>query len=213
MGKLRQQIDKLLGSGPGGFVHKHVFRWLLLVGLVGAALMILNSFVQIKQIEPTSDSRASPGQSQPTSPAFMNSSSKEKSAFREYEEAYEAQLRDILNKIVGVGDAEVLVTIESTEEIYTQQNTKETQQTTNEKDQQGATRHVTDVTRTGEVVLYQVSGGQQPLVLKTIRPKVRGVIVVARGAENMTVKKMVSEAVERGLDVQPQKISILPKKQ
>ncbi|WP_248925301.1 stage III sporulation protein AG [Paenibacillus hamazuiensis] len=212
MGKFIQLIEKWLGGGEGGTKRVQTFRWLILVGLIGAAFMILNSFIHIKELDPIGESRGSPPQSE--KPAFLGSGGgKEQTSFREYEEAYEAQLRDILTKIVGVGDVEVLVTIESTEEVAVERNTQETQQTTNEKDQHGATRHVTDVTRRGEVVLYEVSGGKQPLILKTIKPKIRGVLVVARGAENLTVKKMISEAVERGLDVPAHRISILPRKQ
>jgi stage III sporulation protein AG len=173
--------------------------------------MILNSYVTVKDVDPIGVGRASPPDT--AKPAFGGSVSKEQSIFREYEEAYQAQLKDILTKIVGVGEVEVLVTIESTEEIVVERNSKDSQQVTNEKDQQGATRHITDVTRSGEVVLYEVSGGKQPLVTKTIKPKIRGVLVVAKGAENLTVKKMITEAVERGLDVPANRISILPRKQ
>ncbi|UQZ82068.1 hypothetical protein SK3146_01225 [Paenibacillus konkukensis] len=211
MGSFMKWMEKWLGGGPNGTKRVKTFRWLLLMGLAGAAFMILNTYITVKDVDPINEGRASP---QPQSqPAFASGSSKERTAFREYEDAYESQLKEILSKIVGVGDVEVLVTIDSTEEVAVERNTKESQQVTDEKDQHGATRHVTDVTRSGEVVLYEVSNGKQPLVLKYIKPKIRGVLVVARGAENLTVKKMITEAVERGLDVPANKISILPRKQ
>lgn len=211
MGGFMKWMETWLGGGPNGTKRVKTFRWLILLGLVGAAFMILNSFITVKEVDPINEGRASPDpQSQPT---FTSSTNKERSAFRDYEDAYESQLKDILTKIVGVGEVEVLVTIDSTEEVTVERNTKETQQVTNEKDQHGATRHITDVTRSGEVVLYEVSNGKQPLVQKYIKPKIRGVLVVAKGAENLTVKKMITEAVERGLDVPANKISILPRKQ
>ncbi len=124
-----------------------------------------------------------------------------------------ANSKKYCKKIVGVGDVEVLINVDGTEENVVDRNTKNTQQLTIEKDLNGATRNITDVTQSGDILLYQVSGNQQPLVLKTIKPKIRGVLVVAKGAENLTVKKMISEAVERGLEVPPHKISILPRKQ
>nr|WP_310943820.1 stage III sporulation protein AG [Paenibacillus doosanensis] len=211
LGSFMKWMEKWLGGGPNGTKRVKTFRWLLLMGLAGAAFMILNTYITVKDVDPINEGRASP---QPQSqPAFASGSSKERTAFREYEDAYESQLKEILSKIVGVGDVEVLITIDSTEEVAVERNTKESQQVTDEKDQHGATRHVTDVTRSGEVVLYEVSNGKQPLVLKYIKPKIRGVLVVARGAENLTVKKMITEAVERGLDVPANKISILPRKQ
>ncbi|WP_240413996.1 stage III sporulation protein AG [Paenibacillus periandrae] len=210
MGSLMKWIEKWLGGGPNGTKRIQTFRWLLLLGLVGAACMVLNSFIQVKDVDPIGEGRASPTE---TAKPVFGSSSKERSTFREYEEAYQSQLKELLSKIVGVGEVEVLVTIDSTEEIAVERNTKDTQQVTNEKDQHGATRHISDVTRSGEVVIYEVSGGKQPLVTKTIKPKIRGVVVVAKGAENLTVKKMMTEAVERGLDVPANRISILPRKQ
>lgn len=211
MGKW-QWMEKWLGGGPNGAKRMNTFRWLLLMGLVGAAFMILNSFITVKEIDPISQgSRASPPEE--AVPVWGSGSSKEQTSFREYEEAYQNRLKDILTKMVGVGEVEVLVTIESTEEVTVERNTKETQQITNERDQHGATRHITDISKSGEVVLYEVSGAKQPLVVKTIKPKIRGVLVVAKGAENLTVKKMISEAVERGLDVPAHRISIMPRKQ
>jgi stage III sporulation protein AG len=51
------------------------------------------------------------------------------------------------------------------------------------------------------------------LVVKTVKPKIRGVVVVAKGAENATVKKLISDAVERGLEVPAHRISVVPRKQ
>ncbi|PZE22057.1 stage III sporulation protein AG [Paenibacillus xerothermodurans] len=210
MGGMMKWLEKWLGGGPGGAKRISTFRWLMLLGLTGAAFMILNSFITVKDVDPIGEGRASPPEAQP---AFGITGSKEKSLFRDYEEAYQAQLKDILSKIVGVGEVEVLVTIDSTEQVTVERNTKDRQQITNEKDPQGATRHITDVERSGEVVLYEVSEGKQPLIVNTIKPKIRGVLVVAKGAENLTVKKMITEAVARGLDVPASKISILPRKQ
>lgn len=210
MGTLMQWMEQKFGGGPGGPKRKNTIMWLVLILLVGAALMIMNSFLTVKDVDPINEGRASP---EPNSQqTFLGSSPKENSAFHDYEEAYQSQLKEILQKIVGVGDVEVLVNIESTEEITVDKNYNDTQQMTTERDNNGATRNISEVTRSGEVVIYQVSGDQKPLVLKYIKPKIRGVIVVAKGAENVTVKKMISEAVERGLDVPPHRISILPRK-
>ncbi len=211
MGKWLQWMEQKLGGGPGGAKRSRTIMWLVLIGLLGAALMIMNSFLTVKDVDPISEGRASPGQS--SQETFLGGDKKEKSTFGEYEEAYQSQLKEILQKIVGVGEAEVLVTIESTEEITVDKSYNDTQKMTTERDTNGATRNISEVSRSGEVVLYQVSGDQRPLVLKMIKPKIRGVIVVAKGAENLTVKKMIAEAVERGLDVPPHRISILPRKQ
>lgn len=207
-----KKIEELLSGGSNGGRRVKTFRWLLLLGLAGCGLMILNTFpfLNIKNVDPIQQGASPPGSD--TAPAF-GSGGKEQTSFRDYEQAYEAKLRDILTKIVGVGEVEVLVTIDSTEEVQVEKNTKDTQQVTNEKGAGGETRHITDVTRSSDAVTMNQSGDQVPLVVKTVKPKIRGVVVVAKGAENATVKKLISDAVERGLDVPPHRISVVPRKQ
>jgi len=209
-----KKIEELLGGGPGGSKRIKTFRWLVLIGLVGCGLMIVNtfSFLNVKDVDPILPGRASPsgGEAKET---FLGGSAKEGAVFRDYEQAYESQLKDILTKIVGVGEVEVLVSIDSTEEITVEKNTRDSQQVTNESDPGGAKRHITNITRSGDPVVMQQDGQQAPLIVKTTKPKVRGVVIVAKGAENLTVKKLIIEAVERGLDVPPHRISVVPRKQ
>lgn len=203
-------MDDLLG-GTKGEKRPKLLRYLILLGLAGALLMILSQ-MRLKEVDSGATGRASPPPSASSVPVW-GAETKSLSPFKEYEQAYETELKDIMEKIVGVGEVEVMVTIDSTEEKVVEKSMKQTQQTTNEKDQAGATRHITDVTSSGEVVLYQVSGDQTPLVTKYIKPKIRGVVVVAEGAENLTVKRLLLEAVERGLDVPSNRISVIPRKQ
>lgn len=209
--KWLQTLEKWVGGGQGGGKRVTALRWLLLIGLVGLALMLMNGFLNVKRLDPLPEGRASPPPD--AQQTFLSKDPKDSAGFGDYEHAYESAIRDIVQSIVGVGEAQVMVTIESTEERVVQTNTKDTQQMTNERDTNGASRNVTEVTRSGEVVLYELSGNQTPIVVKIIKPKIRGVVVVARGAENLTVKQMVIEAVSRGLDVPPHRISVLPRKQ
>lgn len=212
MGKWISKLEKWFGGGQNGTKRTHTLMWLILIALLGAALMIMNSFLNVKQVQPITEG---PGASPPSESTTVagRTSAKDNSAFREYEEVYESRLREILQKIVGVDDPEVMVTIESTEETIVDKNYSDSQSTTNERDPNGATRTITEITRKGESVLVQVSGNGQPHVLKYIKPKVRGVIVVAKGAENAAVKKMILEAVERGVDVMGHRIAVWPRKQ
>lgn len=209
MGRWLQWIEDKLGGGPGGTKRVQSLRWLLLIGLFGMMLMILNSFIQVRQVDPTEQSRASP---EPLEDVFAGST-KEPSPFESYEQAYEESLKQILEHIVGVGQVDVLVTLESTEEIVVYRDTQDTQKVTEERDTNGATRHITDVSRSGKLVLYEVSGDPQPIVLKQIKPKIRGVVVVAGGAENLTVSKLIKDTVSMGLDVPAHRIFVAPRKQ
>jgi len=209
-------LEERLGGGPGGAGRINTMRWLLIVAGVGAVFMILNSYLAVEEVQPSYDApdpAAAEAEPPPGGdlPAFQSSPAKD-SKFAAYEASYEESLKEILQKIVGVGEVDVLVTIDSTEEIVAERNMTESQQETTERDKDGANRHITQTTRSGEIVLYTSSGDQAPLVRKTIKPTIRGVFIVAEGAENATVKKMIVEAVERGLGVAPHRISIAPSK-
>jgi stage III sporulation protein AG len=51
-----------------------------------------------------------------------------------------------------------------------------------------------------------------PVIIKTKKAEVRGVAIVAAGAENIKVKASIIEAVTRVLDVPAHRVSVLPKK-
>jgi stage III sporulation protein AG len=51
-----------------------------------------------------------------------------------------------------------------------------------------------------------------PVVVETKKPDIRGVLVVAKGAENIQVKKWIVEAVTRVLGVSSHRVSVVPKK-
>lgn len=210
MNKFLQQIENWIGGGSGGPKRVRTFRWLLLLGLVGLMLMILNSFMDVKELDTPSLGHAPPPEL--TSEA-LSRSDKESSPFLEYERNYENRLKELLENVVGVSGIDVFVTIDSTEEMVVYTNERKTEKVTNETDRDNAKRHITEMSREGEIILYEASGGERPVVIKTIKPKVRGVIVVASGAENPTVRSLILDAVRKGLDVSSHKVSIVPRKQ
>ncbi|XEC92850.1 stage III sporulation protein AG [Paenibacillus tarimensis] len=203
------KMESMLGGGPSGPKRVKTLRWLLLLGAIGVGLMILNSFMNLRQVEPASESE----QQQPAVETMLGQDNSADSVFETLEKPLENRLKDILEKIVGVGTVDVLVTIDSTEEIIVERNEKQTQQTTEESDKNGGKRHITSYTKEGQVVLYEVSGDQTPLITKKIKPRIRGILVVAKGAENATVRKIIIDAVQKGFNVPEQHISVLPRKQ
>jgi stage III sporulation protein AG len=207
-------LEEKFGGGPGAPKRLQTIRWLFILAGIGAIIMIVSSFLQVKEIDPLllgQPSSGAPVQLSQEQPTFQQHNERN-SPFAEIESAYEQSLKEILAKMVGVGAVEVLVTVESTEEIVADRNTTKSHQVTKEQDKDGASRHITQTSESGEIVMVRVSGADAPVVRKTIRPVIRGVIIVAEGAENMTIKKLILESVERGLGVPPHRISIVPGK-
>lgn len=202
-----EKIEALVGGGPNGKERLKVFRWLVLAGLAGAGLMILQSFFASPYAGMGSPDEPSPAEEQET----FAGKEEGQGEFANLEREYEEKIEGIIEKLVGVGNAEVAVTLESTEELVIARNFEDNRQLTEEQDEKGATRRITHYTRSGEVV-FNGSNPSAPIVYKKIKPKIRGVVVVAVGAENPIVKKMIVEAVERGLGVPPHRVSVLPHK-
>lgn len=212
MGKLRNSLNKWIGSSEEGSTKRNqTFRWLIIVGLIGVAIIIISSFINVKEIDTENVGREPPLDNSVES-AFGSTES-EMTPFDTTEHAFESKIKGLLEQIVGVGTVDVMVTIDSTEEIVVERNRQDTQQNTEETDANGGKRSITQYTRDGEIVTYDISGDQTPIITKKIKPQIRGVLVVAKGAENKVVKDLITEAVEKGLNVESYRISVVPRKQ
>ncbi|WP_420488743.1 stage III sporulation protein AG [Paenibacillus caui] len=209
--KWLKKVEEWIGGGEGGRKKLHTFRLLIIIGLIGIAFMLFNSFVHVKKMDTGGVGREPPSGAVDTSVQAPEQGTGG-SPFDSIEVQMESKTRDILEKIVGVGSVDVMVTVDSTEETVFQRNVKDSQQLTDETDASGGKRHITEYTRDGEIVTYEVSGDQQPIVTKRVKPQIRGVLVVAKGAENKLVKQMIIDAVEKGLNVPSFRISVAPRK-
>ncbi|MGV2881973.1 stage III sporulation protein AG [Paenibacillus taichungensis] len=211
---MRQWLKKMeswFGGGEGGQRRSQTFRWLIILGLIGVGIMLFNSFVNVKKIDSENIGREPPDPA--TSMASIQTDPTDQNPFQAIEVAFEDKIKGVLENIVGVGTVDVMVTVDSTEELVVQRNVKDSQQLTEETDASGGKRHMTQYTRDGEIITYEISGDQTPIVTKKLKPQIRGVLVVARGAENKVVKELITDAVEKGLNVAAYRISVVPRKQ
>ncbi len=211
LGNWFKRVEQWIGGGSGGAKKISVFRWLIILGLVGVAIVLFSSFVNVKKVDNENIGREPPS-SNPTQATFQNTDSQVDS-FGSIEEVFENNIKEILEKIVGVGTVDVLVTVDSTEEMVIQRNVKDSQQTSQENDANGGKRNTTQYTRDGEIVTYESSGNETPIVTKKVKPQIRGVLIVAKGAENKVVRELVIDAVGKGLNVPSYRISVVPRKQ
>ncbi|RAP76487.1 stage III sporulation protein AG [Paenibacillus montanisoli] len=209
MAKWLEGLESSVGKGQGGPRRVKTLRWLLIIGSIGVALMLMNSFLSYQRV-PAADQAASGAA--PPDETVLGKAAVAPSSFEEIEQPLEARLKDILELIVGVGQVDVLVTVDSTEEVTVHVDEKESQQITNETDKNGGKRSITSITKEGKVVLYNTEGDTAPIIVKKIQPKIRGVLVVAKGAENGTVRTLLIDAVEKGLNVPINRISVVPRK-
>lgn len=123
----------------------------------------------------------------------------------DYSSILENKLEDILSQLKGVGEVKVMLTLEDTTEIIPAFNTTKNNETTKEIDSQGGTREIVREDMTIQVVTGDEGS---PIVLKEIKPNIRGVIVIAEGAENIEVKETIYEAVKTVLGIPGNRVEV-----
>ncbi len=125
-----------------------------------------------------------------------------------YSSELENKLEKILSSIKGIGEVKVMVTLEETAERIPAINTNETKETTKEKDSNGGTRETIREDESKQVVTSNNGGDDSLIVLKEVKPKVKGVIVVAEGVEDPTLKEKVYRAVKTVLGIPGNKVDV-----
>lgn len=120
----------------------------------------------------------------------------------------EVKLTEILSKINGAGDVDVMITFESSEELVPAYNSNTTTETTKEQDSSGGERTTTSSTENKTMI---TSNSNEPVVLKTSEAKIKGVIVVASGASDSSVKEKLYSAVQTSLQISGHQVEIYAK--
>lgn len=120
----------------------------------------------------------------------------------------EEKLEYILSNISGVGNVDVLITYNETEEIIPVYNKNNKKSVTNETDSTGGIRTIEE-TDNSEEVIYQ---NDEIIVQKTISPKIEGAIITATGANNANIKANIIQAVEAATGLATHKIQVFEKK-
>ena len=105
-----------------------------------------------------------------------------------YEDKQKIELTNILRKIDGVGEVDVMINFESGEEKVAAYDS--TNQTTKTEE--------TD------------TNGNSPVILKTYKPKVIGVVIAAEGAESSKVRYDIEKAVSSLYGISVEKVNVYP---
>ncbi len=188
-------IIKKLFSSEGIFneAQLKIFRYLLVLILVGVLIFIMGDFSRENIVqEPINDS----------------AEVKEKDYNSDYKTELETKMSSLLSQIEGAGEVGVDITFDtSSEYVYARNEQKNTNETRNETgDLESFQKDFSN-----DVVILKKQNNDEALVKIEIKPKIRGVLIVAQGADDIRVKARLLEAVQVGLGVEAHKIAILPK--
>jgi stage III sporulation protein AG len=143
---------------------------------------------------------------------FNQSKGSSTDSISDYEAEYENQLKEALETISGVGTVSVVVNVESAGEKIVEKNRITGNQVTKETDREGGKREVEDQSTDEQVVIIQDGEKETPIVVQTKKPEIRGVLIVAQGADNIYIKKTIIESVTRVLGVPSHRVAVASKK-
>lgn len=124
----------------------------------------------------------------------------------DYSQLLEERLMNILSEIKGVGKVKVMITLEETIEKIPATNSTKNNEKTSEKDSQGGVREINREDSNIEIATKGSDGSV--VVLKEIQPEVKGVIVVAEGADDIEVKEKLYQAVKTVLGVSGNRVEV-----
>lgn len=128
-----------------------------------------------------------------------------------YYKQVEDRLANVLSQIKGAGEVKVMINYSGTSEIITAttKNTSTDKTTDNGSNSNRVTESKTEIT---EPVIIQQNGEDVPVIIKEILPDIVGVIVVAEGAKDMSVKLNLVSAIQTLLNVSADKVEIFAMK-
>lgn len=164
-------------------------RLLVAVGLLGMGLILCSELLAGEEPKKSEPATEQPEQQQNT---------------QQSEQQLQQRLEEIISQIDGVGECSVMLTFEESERsVYAVEDS-----VSQERDRQ--TNSGSSSSQKKLVLVENGEGGNQPVLEKTVRPQVNGVVVVCQGAKSVTVCQQVTEAVTTVLGIRSTQVCVCP---
>lgn len=128
-----------------------------------------------------------------------------------YVDRLEQQLSDVLGKVQGVKNVNVVITLMEEELVEPAFNVISNEKISEERDGDGGVRTVTEIQSTQQAVLLRKGSDDAAMILKKTAPKVKGVLIVADGANSSKIVEKITKATATLLDIPLYKVSVLSK--
>jgi|SRR5690625_603149 len=206
-GELKDKWKKVIDTILKKVTENNKRRYMVIIGLVGILIILFSNMFTVNKNNA----------SQPPIETHYPKDAEEIeevsliTTVTDIESSYEKDLQAMLNQVLQLSEVEVMINIDSTNVNVYEKDLIVGMQTTEETDQSGGQRHVEDETRESKLVYLRQGDQEVPLLVQTKKPQVRGVLIVAKGAENATTKKSIIDAVSKVLDVPTYRISVMSK--
>lgn len=122
----------------------------------------------------------------------------------------EGRLENILRKVHGIGEVEVMITLKTSGEKIPLKDVPYTQEGLNEVDGEGGSRTSNRIQKEESTVLVtNDDGNTQPYILQELKPEIEGIVVIAEGGDNVFVIKDIMEACEVLFNIPMHKVKVM----
>lgn len=210
-------LKKIMGRGADGSEPPKWFRRdnLLILVLLGILLFVIALPVKKENSEETGTETAqqyNAGILATSEQEVVQTQTRAVSAesTEEYTAYLEEKLKKMLESIGGLGEVEVMITLESSEERIVEKDMTAERSNTEEQDSAGGTRTVTS-SNTGYQTVYLEENQRSPFIVKTLAPKVEGVLVVAEGVGKGNMAGEITQIAQALFGVEAHKVKVLEK--
>lgn len=126
----------------------------------------------------------------------------------DYQKKLEKELEDFLSTVKGIGEVEVLIYLDSSEEYIVEKDIPVSQSTTKEADCESKEENKEE----GTVYTVNDAGEEVPFITKTKHPSIEGVVIAADGAGQEEIRIKIIRTVMALYGVDANKIDVLERK-
>jgi len=173
---------------------------LILIVLIGAIIILAGSY--LAKSDDTGDTMKEDGSLTDTEKMTVQSGYSLEG--QEIVADIERRLSELLSKVEGAGQVSVMVYADTSSEQVPAYN--DIQDTRNDERADGKSLEVSETRQ------LALAGTDEPVILKVIIPQIKGVIVVAEGADDVLVKAQLNNAVCTLLGIPEHRVQILKHK-
>lgn len=127
----------------------------------------------------------------------------------EYAEYLEEKLETVLMNMKGVGKVQVMITLDTSEELVVEKDETNLRDDTRETDNAGGNRKIERMERGQETVYIKQGKEEIPYVTKTLLPQISGVLILAQGAGQGNNNKTILEIAQALFGIEAHKVKVV----
>jgi len=127
-----------------------------------------------------------------------------------YVSELEGRLENILRKVNGIGEVKVMITLKDSGQQVPLKDVPYTQESLSEEDGEGGSRKNNRIEKEESTVLVtDGDGNTQPYILQVREPEVEGILVIAKGGDNVLIIKDIIEAAQVLFNIPAHKVKVM----